>query len=609
MMTGKSMAALCAFFALLMAGCAFRTGHPVSGENLANVSWGDNIVAQSGVDSLDTPEKLATAFQVWKENYQVETVLWRISSEYIRRFYVNRTKGFERYYDKIDEIMTRFDPAKTAREEAHRNGQKLLLYATFNDHGMPAEFLYADDAPFPWQDKMTIEHPEYQERALDGGWQYGVLDLSVPAARKFMVERLASFVQEYQADGLYLCSRSHIQPAEHGDRYGFGPTVVTEYQRRYGIDVTQDKRFDYRSPMYDQKAPELEAWRRLRGEYLLVFLKELRQALRGKHLYLAIPVGPYLGPPFGNLRIDHEGIVKEHLVDGVIYGVVSGRFLYPKRRTPHAELGYLCSDEDNYNVLSRPKAIAYYSQLCHANGVKCFFNTPSHTRDIDPRLDGVMFSAPSANPGLRVVGETLYTPSMTVEGFFKLGKGQRFPGLRLVSRYSHESEETRGWELYRQEDGKIRFRTNLIALDGSVTDDALESTTQVSFDQWFHVTAIFDCAKAEKKLYVNGRLEARRSFTPGVRLRNNQGIDLHFGSYGIALPSEAAFDEVALWDFAKEQISVPTTPYLGNEKGLRLLFHFNGDAAPAYLAPGLRLEQVGRFLAVPGRIGQAASNY
>ncbi len=58
-----------------------------------------------------------------------------------------------------------------------------------------------------------------------------------------------------------------MQPApKHADQFGFNAPVVAEMQKRHGIDILTDSRFDYTQPKFDVRDPLVESWRKLRGD-------------------------------------------------------------------------------------------------------------------------------------------------------------------------------------------------------------------------------------------------------------------------------------------------------------------------------------------------------
>lgn len=578
-------------------------------ENLVNISWGDNIMVGSGISKLDTPEKIRISMRSWLDNYDGKTILWRISSEYLRRFYKRQLTPFQMEYDrKVDEIASRFDPARIVREEAHKNGQLFLLYATFLDHGCPNTQLYSDSSPFPWQDQVTIANPELQERDLAGNFHYGVLDLSNPEARKFMIERLVNFVREYDSDGLYLCSRTHSLPAIHGDQFGFGPEIVREYRNRYGIDITTDPRFDYRAPEYAPASPELEAWRKLRGEYLTQFVRELRQALPpGKVLYIGLPRGNTMQCPYGNMFVDKKTMITEGLIDGMVVGVISGRFLYPKRTTPHRDLGFLESGDDNYNLPPLQEELSELARL--ADGKVKFFYSGTFQRTPPVAGNGLMIGAPNCRPAPYLLDTPeLNSENFTVEAFVKVSAahGAFSEAPRLISKYNHNAPDQRGWEVMFGKNREVTFRTNLVDGSGKVNDHHLSTTVRITPGEWHHVAAVFDASGGAKRLYIDGELAAESTIPDGFKLNRNPHVDVVIGSYNYGNQElRALVDELRITS-SNQFNGVPSQPYTGDEPGTLALFHFDGGSGRAdTAAPGVESRFIGEPVFSEGKFGSA----
>ena len=105
------------------------------------------------------------------------------------------------------------------------------------------------------------------------------------------------------------------------------------------------------APRYAPDDPAVEQWRQLRGEYLVSFYRELRAALPGKEIITGIPRGRALGPPYGNLQLDWEGLARARLVDGLVLGVRSGAGLHPPLYVPHRTIGYRSSEDDQIAIL------------------------------------------------------------------------------------------------------------------------------------------------------------------------------------------------------------------------------------------------------------------
>ncbi|MEK7993133.1 MAG: hypothetical protein AAB403_04945, partial [Planctomycetota bacterium] len=140
------------------------------------------------------------------------------------------------YWEAADDIFGRFNPYLAACESAHKLGMRIYAYTTIFDEGSPPEVLYGDSTPFPWQSHFTIEHPEYLVVDREGKKrQYGVLEYAYPEVRRYKLKELTDFLDKYDYDGLYLCTRSHSRPAEQADQFGFGEPVVEAFKARHGV--------------------------------------------------------------------------------------------------------------------------------------------------------------------------------------------------------------------------------------------------------------------------------------------------------------------------------------------------------------------------------------
>jgi uncharacterized lipoprotein YddW (UPF0748 family) len=216
---------------------------------------------------------------------------------------------------------------------------------------------------------------------------WGSFEFACPEARAYVVGYNRKFLEEYPFDGVYINFRNEFGHPAHGDQFGFAPQIVDEYQKRYGVNILHDQ-FD------------LEKWRRLRGEYLTQAIRELSQAVRakGKPLLVGVPQGNYMGIPVGNLYVDWPGWVAQRLIDGLVVGDISGKFLFPKR----VGYGYITEQEDGVGL----KNILWdldntYWPLCAARGVKLYaiphrwgFEQISPEQFRKTKVDGVFIPTP-----------------------------------------------------------------------------------------------------------------------------------------------------------------------------------------------------------------------
>lgn len=178
-------------------------------------------------------------------------------------------------------------------DSCHAQQMEVFGWITVFDEGTPADVEYMvpdeakkswpmyDHAPtrFLWVTKFTQQHPEFlvTDRARKRV-QHGVMEYAYPEVRRYMRKVIQDLVERYDVDGVFLSTRSHSVPAEHGDQFGFNEPVVKEFERRYGVNILKS--------VFD-----LEQWRQLRGGYLTRFLREVNRDLkaRGKQLSIGIP--------------------------------------------------------------------------------------------------------------------------------------------------------------------------------------------------------------------------------------------------------------------------------------------------------------------------------
>lgn len=511
-------------------------------ENLIQVSWGDQIIVAHGDTALDTPAKIERAVDGWKQFNNASTILWRASSYELERYFRWNKSNIPEYESRVATITRRGDPIAVAMKRAHANGQKLFLYLTFQDHGAPATEKYGND-PFPWQDKLTAEHPEYQDVGRRGNRFHGVLDFGHPEARQALVERLKTLTDEFKADGLYVCSRTHSPGAKHADQFGFGPSVVAAMKERHGVDITTDPRFDYQSPQYAPDDPMLESWRRIRGEPWTQFYRELRAAMGDKPIYAGIPRGRYFGPPYGNVYLDWEAMLKERLVDGLVLRVNTGRSISGKDNRPHAAMGYRSSEDDELNVPTMEQcATDVYGPAARAAGAKLFYNTtfyaPRQLARLDalPDLTGVMLWSPTREPnrGRIAHDDRFNAPDGKLAISADLWLSDPRPGgfQRVLSKNDGDVDATKGWEVLVLGDGRMQFKVaQLDPTTRKVTELTINTAEAVPTKRWFSLACTFDRAARRLAIAVDGKTAGERT-VPDRPLNVNPEQDVCVGFNG-----------------------------------------------------------------------------
>ena len=335
-------------------------------EKLMILSWGDVIWQHKGEGTaqLDTPEKVVEAARIWKER-GVDRVLFRADDFRVLRFHQIKPSYKNAY---IQEWLKTTKQAweqgllEVAVKAIHDQGMKVDMWITIFDEGCPEHVLYGDSDFFSWQSHFTRENPQFlsADRSLTANqrkYHWGVMEYAYPEVREYMLRVIRAFSDPLDFDGVFLSVRSHSPPAEHADQFGFNEPVVEEFQRRYGRNILQTS-FD------------LEKWRELRGEYLTRFLVEVKQHLKkkGQTLSVGVAQGDYIGPPFGNMKLQWRRWISEGIIDSLVVGhITNERARYPNR-TQRA-MGYIQNQEEDMGLPPIEDSVRQsYGPLCERFG-------------------------------------------------------------------------------------------------------------------------------------------------------------------------------------------------------------------------------------------------
>ncbi|MBU0606491.1 MAG: family 10 glycosylhydrolase [Armatimonadetes bacterium] len=323
--------------------------------NAINVSWGDSIVVGKGWRALNRPEHVAP-FVAECKRLSVEKVFLRVDHEFIMNYCERRMPDDHWYIKALKAVQG--DMIASLIKGCHEAGLKVYAYQTIFDLGSPTSVLYGGSTPFFWQSQFTIEHPEYVTESRDGKKrQWGVLCYAYPEARRYMIGIFEHIVGKWDLDGVYVCTRTHSYPAEFADQFGYNQPIVDEFKRRHGVDLRTQ---EFSRPQ----------WWDLQGECLTQLLRELRAALKGKEMLIAIPRSDHIGPPYGNMRLDWRTWCQQKLVDGLVLGVTSGGWHYPNTmKLP----GYIQSQQDNVGMRDLDYDLGeWFGPVCKATGVELY---------------------------------------------------------------------------------------------------------------------------------------------------------------------------------------------------------------------------------------------
>jgi hypothetical protein len=369
--------------------------------NIVSVSWSDHLIFGEGDGRLDSPAAVGRRMQKWKADLDAGTILWRSTRDKIKGQY-QQARGYRHFYRSRGPTIP-WDAYQQIPELAHAFGMQMFLYVTLFDEGWPLlpkkvrELSYHNKMHcqhVSWQSSFSRNNPEYTltDRTLKKR-QWGVMCLAYPEVRRHFIGRYQKLLAAGDFDGLFVCLRSQSRPADFADQFGFNQPIRDEYLKRCGKDIWVED-FD------------LSQWRNLLGEYLTVFLKELKESLKDSHYLLAVgaPRGNILGPPFGNASLQWPIWVKKDLVDHLTIDQNSSSCpsmwhgLWPMHRDYGYEQNYL--DGGNMNSLETDLT-SVYQPAVGGRRTKLYLARQWRRRSPDkeqsllehPAVDGLVFSS------------------------------------------------------------------------------------------------------------------------------------------------------------------------------------------------------------------------
>ena len=307
------------------------------------LDFGDSVLVEAKHGRTVEPQWIDDLFRRCSD-HGVDTVFWRLSGGGVADY---RSKVMQpvapycgRQCAEFVDVLARFDPPQVAVDAARRHAVRIILWLTIADFFIIRPSYDLDRASIDairranvpidrdgepllvLVDQVFDEHPEYCWTSRDGRHHYkGVPSLAVPEAAQRLLDQIGE-AAAYDADGVYLCTRTHSKrPEWYGytdtapDGFGYEAPIRAEYQSRHGIDIGTDE-FDH------------DAWHRLKGEYLTRFLHRAKQivAPRRQDLMLGIKpdrlsylwAGTGVRTDFAQLYKDWETWSSQGLLDGLV---------------------------------------------------------------------------------------------------------------------------------------------------------------------------------------------------------------------------------------------------------------------------------------------------
>ena len=369
--------------------------------NIVSVSWGDHLIFGEGDGRLETLPALRRRMQNWKTDLGAGIIHWRCTRNRIKGRYA-QARGYRHFYRTRTRAIKWNDLHEVSRL-AHDNGMKAFLYVTLFDEGWPLlpkkvrEVSYHNEMHcqhVTWQSDFSRHHPQYaMVDRTQRKQQRGVLCLAYPEVRRHFIQRYHRLLAEGDFDGLFVCLRSQSRPADFADQFGFNRPVRDDYLKRHGKDIWKED-FD------------ITSWRDLLGEYLTLFLSDLKKSLKNSQTLLAagIPRGDVLGPPMGNISLQWRTWVERKIVDHLVIDQNSSNCpsmwhdLWPM----HRGYGYRQNYLDGFNMRPLQEDLtAVYQPVCRGSGASLYLarqwqgRSPAEEKSLEdhPAVTGLVFSS------------------------------------------------------------------------------------------------------------------------------------------------------------------------------------------------------------------------
>lgn len=209
---------------------------------------------------------------------------------------------------KLADVMADIDPLALAVQYAHLNGVKLFVWLRVSDENG------ADpQQPYARATDIILDRPEYALLDRQGNPMAGTVCYNEPGVRANKLAHITELVNNYDLDGVLLCTRTHAfyHNEDSGYQYGYNPPVVAEYQRLYGVDIlTED--FDY------------QKWLDIRAQGMSLFVEQASQIVHNAGMKLwfgaKTAANEKRGWPYGEAIQPWKSWLSNDWIDGIVAG-------------------------------------------------------------------------------------------------------------------------------------------------------------------------------------------------------------------------------------------------------------------------------------------------
>ena len=267
--------------------------------------WKTGLPVDSKATIENVIEALATKFDVNRIFERGGQDIMFLS--YYKPFEENR-RLWQGYIQQLKLLRDEVGTSRMVIQAAHKRGMEVWLHTGLYAHGGPPDSRGEDLIRIKYPDCVPVN--KYGTRRQDN-----LIEFCHSAAREALVRRYTRFLVENEYDGMIFYTYSEDLCLRYMDEFGYNQPIVEEFKRRYGKDIlTED---------FDK-----EAWARVRGDYVTLFLSELKESLVRHNKKLAVcidPKHPYLPqthggpnnphPTTGRIYLDWERWANQGIVD------------------------------------------------------------------------------------------------------------------------------------------------------------------------------------------------------------------------------------------------------------------------------------------------------
>lgn len=289
------------------------------------ISTGDNHFLGNSIP-VDSQASIEDTFEMFKQVYNTKRIYWRGLQEasWVLKSHVREDNyRLATFHHWIGHLIREKNLEKLAVDIAHKKGMEVWGMASLGDWGSTADTPGFNDFPFNSESRLRIENPEWAPVDKYGyRKQGGTIELAYPEARKALIDLLVQISVDAGYDGMIFLTYVENFSQRFQDEFGYSEPIVQEFKKRFGIDIRKQEFTRYAS-LYD--------WRKLRGEYVTTFLRELRTELNAKGIKLGMFLNPqdihksliwatlpYDYQTIGNFHLDVDTWVRDGIVDQLV---------------------------------------------------------------------------------------------------------------------------------------------------------------------------------------------------------------------------------------------------------------------------------------------------